>query len=130
MVLESEARDLISRGLAERVQRIFVRPLNDYLGMFNRKYATAFALEERIKYYQHQNQLIEDANQSGQGMLAFRQQENQLLTSDLGNFQKEIQVLNPELASAVSALESLKQQLSRLYRAIQERHQQLIATGI
>jgi len=127
VVIESVARELIARGEAERVQRIFVRPLNDYLGIFNRVHAKGFELEERTKYYQFQNQLIDQANQAGQNMLAIRQKENQLLASDLGGFQKEIQFLDSAVSQAESDLEKLKKDLSQLYRAIQEHHRQLLA---
>lgn len=126
VVLESVARELIERGAAERVQRIFVRPLNDYLGIFNRFHAKRFELDERTKYYQFQNQLIDQANQAGQNMLAVRQKENQLLTSDLSGFQKEVQFLNSAVDQASADLDQLKKDLSSLYRAIQEHHRQLL----
>jgi hypothetical protein len=126
VVLESVARELIERGAAERVQRIFVRPLNDYLGIFNRFHAKRFELDERTKYYQFQNQLIDQANQAGQNMLAVRQKENQLLTSDLSGFQKEVQFLNSAVDQANADLDKLKKDLSTLYRAIQEHHRQLL----
>lgn len=127
VVMDSVARDLINRGVAERVQRVFVRPLNDYLGLFNRAHSLGFELAERIKYYQYQNGLIEQINQAGQNMVAFRQKENQLLSSDLMNFQKEIQFLNNATVAADTELESLKQKLSSLYRAIQDQHSEIFA---
>ncbi|MBX3422142.1 MAG: hypothetical protein KF752_11365 [Pirellulaceae bacterium] len=129
VVIESAARDWISKGIAERVQRLFVRPLNDYLGLFNRKYATAFELQERVKYYQYQNQLMEQATQTAQEMLAKRQQEKQLLSSDISHYQTEITALELAVTAAQSDLEKLKTDLSRLYQAIQQYHQQLISSG-
>jgi hypothetical protein len=129
VVTETVARDLVNRGTAERVQRIFVRPLNDYLGLFNRYYAQSFELDERVKYYQYQNELIDQANQNGQQMLARRQKENQLLSEDFSNFQREIQFLNGANEEATQSLQSLKQRLSRLYRALQEHHQRLMLSS-
>ncbi len=130
VVVESVARDLISRGVAERVQRVFVRPLNDYLGLFNLSLAKSFEYDEQTKYYKYQNELIDQANQVGQNMLVVRQKENQLLGADLQNYQKEIEFLNTATAETDSDLATLKQKLSNLYQAIHERHAQLAATGL
>lgn len=129
VVLENVARDMISRGLAERIQRIYVRPLNDYLGLFNNIHAKRFELDERVKYYDYQNQLMDQANQAGQNMLTVRQKENQLLSADLNGFQKEIQFLNSAVVQADAELEKLKQDLSKLYRAIHDHHRQVLAGG-
>lgn len=129
VVIESEARRLISEGVAERVQRVFVRPLNDYLGLFNSKASADFELKERIAYYQHQNQLMDGANQTHEKMLATRQQEKQGLSSDLKNYQREIKILEEAVQQATGDLASLKQELSDLYRQIQLRHQQMTSTG-
>ena len=124
VVIESVARDLVSRGIAERVQRIFVRPLNDYLGLFNRAHSKRFELAERIKYYDYQNQLIDQANQASQNMLAIRQRESQRLNSDLNGYQKEIQFLNSAVVQADAEVEKLKKDLSNLYRALHQHHRQ------
>lgn len=124
VVIENVARDLVNRGVAERVQRVYVRPLNDYLGLFNRAHSKRFELAERIKYYDYQNQLIDQANQASQNMLAIRQRENQRLNSDLGGYQKEIQFLNSAVVQADAELEKLRKDLSNLYRALHQYHRQ------
>lgn len=129
VVIESVARDLISRGVAERLQRIYVRPLNDYLGLFNNIQAKRFELDERVKYYGYQNQLMDQANQACQNMLTLRQKENQSLSADLSGFQKEVQFLNSAVVQADAELEKLKQDLSKLYRAIHEHHRQMLVGG-
>lgn len=129
VVTQAVARDLIDRGIAERVQQIFVRPLNDYLGLFNRYFSQSFDLDERIKYYQYQNELIDQANQNGQQLVAYRQKENQLLTEDLSNFQREVQFLSEANEEGSQSVQTFKRRLSRLYRALQEHHQQLMLSG-
>lgn len=129
VLIESEARKLIDTGVAQGVQKIFVRPLNDYLGLFNAKASADFELNERMAYFQHQNQLIEGANQTHEKMLVTRQNENQGLNSDLNNYLREIKTLEAAVQQATGELASMKRQLSNLYRKIQSRHQQMISTG-
>jgi hypothetical protein len=129
VVIESEAKKLIADGTAEQVQRVFVRPLNDYEELFNMNAARDFELSERIKYFQHHSQLIDLANTDGQSMLAERQKEKQLLDSDLSNYKKEIEVLNSAVAEATSEVDVLKKELSRMYQEIQGRRDRLVSAG-
>jgi predicted lactoylglutathione lyase len=128
VVIESEAKKLIADGIAEQLQRVFVRPLNDYEELFNLYAARGFSLIERIKYFQHHSQLIDQANTDGQAMLAERQKEKQLLESDLSNYKKESEVLNSALAEVTAELDVLKKELSRMYQEIQGRRDRLVSS--
>jgi hypothetical protein len=125
VVIDSEAKKLIADGTAEQFQRVFVRPLNDYEELFNLNATRGFLLTERIKYFQHHSQLIDQANTDGQAMLAERQKEKQLLESDLSYYKKEAEVLTSALAEVTAELDVLKKDLSRMYQEIQGRRDRL-----
>lgn len=127
VVIDSEAKKLIAEGTAQLIQRVFVRPLNDYEELFNAYAARGFELAERIKYFQHHSQLIDQANTDGQTILAERQKEKQLLEGDLSNYKKEIDVLNSAIAEATTELDALKKDLSRMYQEIQGRRDRLVS---
>lgn len=127
VVIESEAKKMISEGVAQLVQNVYVRPLNDYEELFNILSGRGFEITEKIRYYQHQSSLINTANQDGQTMLAARQKEKQLLEADLSNYKKEIDVLNAAVAEATNDLETLRKELSRMYQEIQGRREKLVS---
>src|SRR5690606_38590518 len=97
---EEAARDLIAAGKAELVQRIYVRPLNDYEEAFNRNIIRSEELAERITLVRRESAVISEANELGTEMITFRQVENQNLSSDLENVQKEIALLNETTSAA------------------------------
>jgi hypothetical protein len=126
IVLKAEvAQELIDAGKAELVQRIYVRPLNDYEEAFNRNIVRAEELKERITLVQRETTEIGKANELGNEMITFRQVENQKLTNDLQGIQQENAVLSSSLTEANKQLDSLKKELSRMYRSIQARRNQL-----
>ncbi len=122
---EEAAQELISAGKAELVQRIYVRPLNDYEEAFNQYVLRAQELFERITLVRRESSEIAKANEFANEMITFRQVENQKLTSDLSNVQKEIAVLNDSLTTANGQLTELRKQMSQLYRTIQAKRNQL-----
>ncbi len=122
---EQVAQELIAAGKAELVQRIYVRPLNDYEEAFNRNIVRAEELKERITLVQRETTEIGKANELGNEMITFRQVENQKLTNDLQGIQQEVGVLNNSLTEANKQLDSLKKQLSQMYRTIQARRNQV-----
>jgi hypothetical protein len=129
VVTEAVAKDLVDQNKAERVQKVFVRPLNDYFGLLNRYYARSFELEEKMVYYRYQSALIEQANKNGLDMLAQSQIENRELSDDLTNFKREIQFLSEANEASNESLQSLRQKLSRMYRVLQEYHQRLMLSS-
>lgn len=118
-------KQLLDGNKAEIVQRLFVRPLNDYEEGFNRLYVRSHELSEQITLVQRESTEISKANQLGTEMISFRQVENQNLAFDLENFRKEIEVLTAANATATQELDSVKEQMSGLYRSIQSRRAQL-----
>ncbi len=129
VVIDSEAKRMVNEGVAEKVQPVFVRPLNDYEELFNRYAGRGFEIAERIKYYQHQSSLVKAANQDGQIMLAQCQKDKQLLDSDISNYGKEIDVLKGAVAEAIAEADKLKGELSKMYKEIQSRRQKLVSTS-
>lgn len=126
IVLKAEAaQPLIDNGTARLVQRIYVRPLNDYEQAFNLQFVQMHDLGERIELFKRESAELTKANALGQEMISFRQVENQKLTSDLANYQKEMAVLNVALNEATQELDSLKSNLSLLYRKLQNHRSKL-----
>jgi hypothetical protein len=122
IVLKSEvADDLISKGIAELIEPVYVRPLNDYQEAFNQLFVRIHEIQERITLYQRESAEMAKANQAGQEMISFRQIENQQLASDLGHYRTEIDVLNDEIVEATDKLNNTKSALTEMYRFIQSR---------
>ncbi|MCA9133763.1 MAG: hypothetical protein KDA45_11435 [Planctomycetales bacterium] len=126
IVLKAEvARQLIDNGVAELVQRIYVRPLNDYEEAFNQLLVRSHDIEERSLLYQRDSEEISKANQLGQEMISFRQVENQELREDLEGYQKEIDLLTSAVAEATEQVAQQRAELSRLYRQVQARREEI-----
>ncbi len=120
IVVKAEAaQTLIDNGVAELVQRIYVRPLNAYLEGFKELYLRSEQVDHSRDLVTRESAEIQAAMQDAQEMIAFRQVENQKLAHDLQGYQQEVAVLQTEVAAAESRLESLKQEISRMYRTIQ-----------
>jgi hypothetical protein len=118
-------KQLLDGNKAEILQRLYVRPLNDYEEAFNRLFVRSHELGERITLVQRESAEISKANQLGTEMIGFRQVENQKLAFDLENYQKEIAVLTAATESASQELDALKKRMSGLYQSIQTRRTQL-----
>lgn len=126
IVLKQEvAQELIAAGKAELVQRIYVRPLNDYEEAFNRNIIRSQELAEQITLVQRESAAVSSANQLGTEMLTFRQVENEKLTFDLENVQQEVAVLTDSVAAATKDLADLKRRMSGMYRTIQASRKQM-----
>ncbi len=115
---EESANELIASGKAELVQRIYVRPLNDYEEAFNRNFVRKHELAERIVLVKRETAEVSKANELGNEMIGLRQVENQKLASDLSNYQQEVQVLTTAAAEAEQELAALKEKMGSLYREI------------
>jgi hypothetical protein len=123
---EYVVQKLLSNGIVELVQRIFVRPLNDYETAFNELVIREHEVSEQIKLYERDSSEIDSSNQLGQEMISFRQVEHQQLQADLQGYQQEITVLQQAIEAADQDLAQLKSQLSEMYRSIQSAHQRLL----
>ncbi|GIX00193.1 MAG: hypothetical protein KatS3mg111_3525 [Pirellulaceae bacterium] len=126
IVLKAEAAQrLIDSGVAELVQRIYVRPLNAYLEAFKELQIRETEVDQTTRLVQAESQDIQDALQHAQQQIAFRQVESQKLTHDLNGYQQEIAVLEQEVQEAEQQTTSLKSRISQLYRTIQAYRKQL-----
>ncbi len=123
IVLPQEvATPLISDGTLELVQRVYLRPLNDYEEAFNRHVVRDHEVSESVQLFKRDSQEIEKANQFGLEMTSFRQVEKEELQSDLSNYQREVAVLNEAVAKAEAEVASIKAQIQQMYANIQSRH--------
>lgn len=118
---EEAARPLIDNGQAELVQRIYVRPLNDYEEAFNRLHVRIHEVGESIRIYKRETAQMEAANQLGQEMIIFQQNESQKLAQDLQGYQQEMRVLEQAVAETEAELIQLKRKMSQMYQNIQGR---------
>ncbi len=124
IVLKSEvADDLISKGIVELIEPVYVRPLIDYQESFNHLFVRLHEIGEHISLYQRDTAEIAKANQAGQEMISFRQIESQQLTEDLGHYRSEIDVLNEELKQSTDQVTTTKSTIGEMYRTIQARIQ-------
>lgn len=122
LLLKSEvAQQMITEGVAELIEPVFVRPLIDYEYAFNQAYLRRAEIQARINLYSRDIEQLTQANQASQEIISFRQVEKQKLESDLGNYQREVEVLNSELATWTQTLADLKSSLNGLYRQVQAR---------
>ncbi|RMF44313.1 MAG: hypothetical protein D6753_02865, partial [Planctomycetota bacterium] len=120
IVVKAEAaQSLIDNGVAELVQRIYVRPLNAYLEGFKELYLRSEEVDQSRELITLESAEIQSAMQNAQEMIAFRQVEKQKLAEDLQGYQRETGVLQSEVAKAEEQLETLKKEISRMYRTIQ-----------
>ncbi len=119
LLKEEAARDLIDQGIAELVQRIYVRPLVDYEAAFNNHAIRMDDVRERIATLQREKAIMDAANRRSQQLISNEQVEFGKLNEDLANFQREIDVLNESIQSAGQELTALKTELSSLFRQIQ-----------
>lgn len=116
------AMPLINNGTLELVQRVYLRPLNDYEEAFNRHVVRDHEVSESILLFKRDSQEIEKANQFGVEMISFRQIEKEELQSDLSKYQREVAVLNEAVAKAEAEVASIKAQIQQMYANIQSRH--------
>lgn len=130
VLMEEEARALLSSGDAQEVRRISVRPLNDYEQSFNNLFIRDGVVTKRITTIQRETVEIQKADQLQQEGIIAKQAENQLLASDLENFEKEEALIVKLAADAEEELGQMKQKLSNLYRQVQTLHAQRMAAQL
>ncbi|QDV24711.1 hypothetical protein [Aureliella helgolandensis] len=124
---EAAARPLIASGVAEEVQRIYVRPLVDYEEAFSNYSIMKRKLSDSISVIQRETADINQANQLGREMVIFSQAENQKLAFDLEHTQQEVTVVTQLVEQATQQLQALRTEVSKLYREVQAKRKQLVA---
>ena len=126
IVLKQEAANALIPDKAELVERVYVRPLNDYEEIFSQSVKLRHELSERIAIAKRDSEQIRSANALGTSLIADQQVETQKLSSDVDSFKREVAVLETASQDATQSLTQLKTRMSSLYRSIQQRYSQLV----
>lgn len=116
--------DLNSRqaGSVEKVQDVNVRPLNDYEKEFTQAINRSNRLDAQIAIVERDSQQIQQAIDSVEEMMLFRQQEGSNLQSDLDNIRREQEVLAKLTAAEEQKLASMQRQMNEWYTKLQNIH--------
>ncbi len=123
IVLNEEfAAPLIANGTLQLVQRVYVRPLNDYEEAFGRHVVRDHEVSETIQLFKRDAAEIETANRLGQEMISLRQLENQHLREDLANYRREVELLTSAGAESDQELNDVKNRIEQLTRRILSNH--------
>ncbi len=125
---QEKAAELIASGTVELVQRVYLRPLNDYEEAFISHVVRDHEVTENIALTKRDTEEIRKANQLGQEMISFRQVENQGLQSDLANFQREVVVLNTAVAEATQEYAAFRALIQQLAQQVQANHAAILGS--
>ncbi|MEX0820179.1 MAG: hypothetical protein WD070_11330, partial [Pirellulaceae bacterium] len=112
----AEAEDLISRGVCERIEPIYVRPLNDYEYQFRSTYLQMVQIRQDMERIQRNIDEKTKTNARKETLIAYRTDEEAKLRQDLEKFLYERKQITDYDAKLESVLNATKDELSRLYR--------------
>ena len=113
---QADAEDLISRGVCERIEPIYVRPLNDYEYQFRSTYLQMVQIRQDMERIQRNIDEQTSTNNRTETLITYRNDEKAKLQQDLDKFtyeQKQIEAYRDKLQAK---LNDTKSELSRLYR--------------
>ncbi|GAB5405616.1 MAG: hypothetical protein Aurels2KO_38470 [Aureliella sp.] len=119
VVLKEEAIDDLKAGTFDEVQRVNVRPLNDYEKMYNDIAIQDKELDEQIAAADRDASELTKAIANANEMIVFRQQERQQLDFDMENIEKELAVITELSDEASAEFAAMQSQMNRWYRTIQ-----------
>jgi len=120
------AEDLIAAGTAKLIEPIFVRPINDYIIGFREARSRQTRAVQDAELVRREIAQGESTNKLGQVQIVNRQNERQLLDSDLAQYKKEQAVIQSEANRLEKSVGEVKAELSRLYRSSQEQYERLV----
>lgn len=113
---QAEAEDLISRGVVERIEPIFVRSLNDYEYQFRSTHLQMVLIRQDIERIQRNIDEQTATNARTKTLIAYRETEKSKLAEDLDNFTYERDQITAYHAKLDAVLAKTKAELSSLYR--------------
>lgn len=123
------ANSLIAEGVCERIEPIYVRPLNDYEYAFRAVYHRMVRLQDDQRRTERNTGQLNEALQRNLTQIAFREEEKRKLQEDLGKFTYEREQVTTYLAALEKAVSDTKAELSRLYRTNSQLEQELVQTS-
>ncbi|MEO8498931.1 MAG: hypothetical protein ABI614_28035, partial [Planctomycetota bacterium] len=113
---QTDANDLISRGVCERIEPIYVRSLNDYEYQFRSTYLQLVQIRQNMERLQRNIDFQTVSNARTEKLLAYRTEEKAKLQQDLDKFQYEQKEITAYLGKLQVVFSDTKAKLSRLYR--------------
>ncbi|HRX81082.1 MAG TPA: hypothetical protein P5307_18565 [Pirellulaceae bacterium] len=113
---QSDADDLISRGVCERVEPIYVRSLNDYEYQFRSMHLQMVQIRQNIERLDRNIAEQTSTNGRTETLIAYRTEEKGKLQQDLDKFVYERDQVTAYLGKLQLAYNDTKAELSRLYR--------------
>jgi hypothetical protein len=114
---QDDANDLITRGICERIEPIYVRSLNDYEYQFRSTYLQMVQIRQTIERIQHNIDQLTAANTRTETLIAYRTDEKTKLTQDRDKFVYERDQITAYLGQLQAVYNETKDELSRLYRS-------------
>jgi hypothetical protein len=113
---QSDADDLISRGVCERIEPIYVRALNDYEYQFRSTHLQMVQIRQDMERIQRNIDEQTSTNARTETLIAYRTDEKSKLQQDLDKFVYERDQITAYLRTLQIAFNETKAKLSRLYR--------------
>lgn len=113
---QADAEDLISRGVCERIEPIYVRSLNDYEYQFRSTHLQLVRIRQDIERIQRNIDQQTETNTRTETLIAYRTDERAKLQLDLAKFEYERDQIAAYLGKLQVVLDETKAELSRLYR--------------
>ncbi len=123
---QSDADDLISRGVCERIEPIYVRSLNDYEYQFRSTHLQMVQIRQDFDRLDRNIQEQTVTNTRTQALIAYRTQERDKLQQDLAKFVYERDQITQYLGQLTTLLNNTRAALSRLYRTNSQLNDELI----
>jgi len=113
---QSDANDLIGRGVCERIEPIYVRSLNDYEYQFRSAYLQMVMIRQDMERIERNIEEQKGTNAHTETLIAYRTDEKSKLQQDLDKFKYEQKQIEAYLEALQVVFNETKAKLSRLYR--------------
>jgi hypothetical protein len=123
------ANDLIAEGVCERIEPVYVRPLNDYEYAFRTVYHRMVRLRDDLRRTERNTAQLVVIRDRTQTQITYREEEKRKLEEDLAKFTYERDQVATYLAALDKAVNDTKAELSRLYRTNLQLEQELVQTN-
>ena len=110
------AQELITQGIAEEVERIYIRQLRDYEFLFHKMYRQLTIVEDKIAVTTQDIARLEAATSKTLELVSYREDEVAKLRDDKTGFEHERQEITRYHEALDGQYRATLQQLSTLYR--------------
>ncbi len=122
------AEDLIKAGVAQLIEPIYVRPLNDYAYLFKQTQLRINKATQDIELTQREIARTTQTESVGREQIVAKQAERKMLNEDLTQLENELAVVKSESESLDQQVSTVKAELSALFQRSQELYRRLVRT--